>query len=371
MPLSYNVGTGVGEVTDPAVGLPMQGMAGRDQITTGVESPLYARAFVIADPESETAAGRVAIIVADIWSGTRRVKDAVLQRLAAAHRGLYADENVLLAGTHTHSAPGGYSGTLLYDFDFSRRRVRRGDGDVHRRRLRPCRRDGACQPRSRADLCQPWRGHRLWSQPLEPAYLCNPQAERDQWGADTDREMLLLKFVKLDDGGQERPVGALNWYPIHPTDRGQKNTLVTGDNKGYASSLFEQQMGHRRQPRRRRSWPRSRTPTAAMSLGTSSSATSRMGSTIAPRWRSTAASSSRSPTPVPDRERGSDRPGRASAHPRRFLQRHDSDPAELAPGRRRSGSSFAAGSSEDSVPQPRPGDRRRHHTAENITRATI
>src|SRR5205085_7140522 len=77
----------------------------------------------------------------------------------------------------------------------------------------------------------------------EPAYLCNPQAERDQWGADTDREMLLLKFVKVDGGGQERPVGALNWYPIHPTDRGQKNTLVCGDNKGYASWLFEQQMG--------------------------------------------------------------------------------------------------------------------------------
>ena len=54
--------------------------------------------------------------------------------------------------------------------------------------------------------------------------------------------MLLLKFVKLGDGGAERSVGALNWYPIHPTDRGQKNTLVTGDSKGYASSLFEQQM---------------------------------------------------------------------------------------------------------------------------------
>jgi neutral ceramidase len=55
--------------------------------------------------------------------------------------------------------------------------------------------------------------------------------------------MLLLKFVKLgEEDGAERAVGALNWYPIHPTDRGQKNTLVTGDNKGYASSLFEQQM---------------------------------------------------------------------------------------------------------------------------------
>lgn len=77
----------------------------------------------------------------------------------------------------------------------------------------------------------------------EAAYLCNPQAERDQWGADTDREMLLLKFVKLDGSGREWPVGALNGYPVHPTDRGQKNTLVCGDNKDYASSLFERQMG--------------------------------------------------------------------------------------------------------------------------------
>ena len=28
------------------------------------------------------------------------------------------------------------------------------------------------------------------------AYVRNPQAERDHWGADTDREMLLLKFVQ-------------------------------------------------------------------------------------------------------------------------------------------------------------------------------
>jgi neutral ceramidase len=239
----YNIGTGIGEVTDPAVGLPMQGMADKNQITTGVESPLYARAFVIADPESGTAHGRVAIVVADIWSGTRRVKDAVVQRLAAAHAGLYTDENVLLAGTHTHSAPGGYSGTLLYDFDFSR-------GGCDEATV-TCIADGCLRAveMAHANLA-PGRVYVNRGEVVdcgrnrsEPAYLCNPQAERDQCGADTDREMLLLKFVKVGDGGQERPVGVLNWYPIHPTDRGQKNTLVTGDNKGYASALFEQQMG--------------------------------------------------------------------------------------------------------------------------------
>jgi neutral ceramidase len=243
MPLSYNIGTGIGEVTDPAAGLPLQGMADKSQIATAVESPLYARAFVVADAPSAAAGGCVAIIVADIWAGTRRVKDAVLKRLAATHGGVYGEENVLLAGTHTHSAPGGFSGTLLYDYDFARggcdeatvtcivegcvRAIEMAHANLAPGRIYVNRGDVADCGRNRS----------------EAAYLCNPQVERDRWGADTDREMLLLKFVKEDGGGQQRPVGALNWYAIHPTDRGQKNTLVCGDNKGYASLLFEQQMG--------------------------------------------------------------------------------------------------------------------------------
>jgi len=247
VPVSYNVGTGIGEVTDPAVGLPLQGMADKNQIATGVESPLYARAFVVA--QASSAAACVALIVADIWAGTRRVKDGVLKLLAATHEGLYTEANVLLAGTHTHSAPGGFSGMLLYDFDFSRggcddatvrcivdgcvRAVEMAHSNLAPGRVYVNRGDVADCGRNRS----------------APAYLCNPQAERDRWGADTDREMLLLKFVKVDERGRERPVGALNWYAIHPTDRGQKNTLVCGDNKGYASALFEEQMdGDRRMP---------------------------------------------------------------------------------------------------------------------------
>jgi neutral ceramidase len=54
--------------------------------------------------------------------------------------------------------------------------------------------------------------------------------------------MLLLKFSKQESGGTEPPVGVISWFGIHPTDRGQKNTLVCGDNKGWASFLFESRM---------------------------------------------------------------------------------------------------------------------------------
>jgi neutral ceramidase len=242
MPVSYEIGTGIGEVTDPAVGLPLQGMVDEDQIATGVESPLYARAFVVAEQPSVADGGCVAIIVADIWAGTRRVKDGVLKRLAASHQGVYTEENVLLAGTHTHSAPGGFSGNLLYDFNFD-------IGGCDEATVE-CIVDGCVRAveMAHANLA-PGRVYVNTGEVADcgrnrsvPAYSCNPQAEREDWGADTDREMLLLKFVKVDDQGPERPVGALSWYAIHPTDRGQKNMLVCGDNKGYASSLFEQEM---------------------------------------------------------------------------------------------------------------------------------
>lgn len=242
MPPPYSIGTGIAEVTDSAVGLPMQGMADSSQITTGVESRLFARAFIAAAEGSQTAAERVAIIVADIWSCTRRVKDGVLARLASEHDDLYVEENVLIAGTHTHSAPGGYSGNLLYDYEFT-------NGGCDEATV-TCIVDGCVQAIEAAhgnlapgrifvnsgEVADCGRNR------SEAAYLCNPKDERNRWGEDTDRKMLLLKFVEVDEGGRERPVGALSWYPIHPTDRGQKNTLVTGDNKGYASSLFEQQM---------------------------------------------------------------------------------------------------------------------------------
>ena len=43
-------------------------MADSNQTSTGVDAPLYARAFTVTD---EDTGHSVAIVVADIWSGTR------------------------------------------------------------------------------------------------------------------------------------------------------------------------------------------------------------------------------------------------------------------------------------------------------------
>lgn len=239
MTSNYRVGTGIYEITDPAIGLQMQGFADNRQKTTGVESSLFSRAFIVED---QTTGMRVVIVSADIWACTNVVKQAVVNRLQLQFGTLiYTSDNVLISGTHTHSAPGGYAGYELYDltgkgFDpntfqcivsgilTSIRKAHNNLGPgkiyVNKGDIEDCGRN-----RSRA------------------AYLSNPQSERDRYpNRDTDKEMLLLKFTKLDSSGRERPIGVLTWFAIHPTDRGQNNGQVCGDSKGYASALFETSM---------------------------------------------------------------------------------------------------------------------------------
>lgn len=271
----YNIGTGIAEVTDPAIGLYMAGMADPRQITEGVESSLYARAFIVVDRESGK---RVVIVSADIWTCTQVVKTQVINRLKQSNviksGTLYNDDNVLISGTHTHSGPAGFSGNKLYDptpsplispiIDTSRgfnyhtfvcivegmvtaienahknlapgkiyintgkigeiQHVRTffGTLTIHK---------GFCGEQRSLDAFKNNKEYKDYQKKKEE------KEEPEQ----TDREMLLLKFVALDQAG-ELPIGEINWYPIHPTDRGQFNHRITGDNKGYASQLFEIKM---------------------------------------------------------------------------------------------------------------------------------
>jgi neutral ceramidase len=239
MTSNYRIGTGISEVTDETFELQMQGFADDSQKTAGVETPLFSRAFIV---EPGQGPGKPVVIVsADIWAATRIIKQEVVKRLQETFGTRYTSDNVLISGTHTHSAPGGYAGYEIYDltgegFDVynyecivsgivtSIRKAHNniGPGNIYLNRgyIEDCGRNRSLE-----------------------AYLNNPQSERDRYpNRYTDMEMLFLKFTKREIGGTERPVGVINWFGIHPTDRGQKNTQVCGDNKGYASRLFETSM---------------------------------------------------------------------------------------------------------------------------------
>ena len=247
----YDIGTGIAEVTDPALGVYMAGMSDSRQRTKGIgwysrtdgrKSKLYARAFVIADRESGK---RVAIVSADMWACTHMVKLEVVAGLQSL--GAYDFNNVLISGTHTHSGPAGFTHYKLYDpapdlID----KITRGFS-LHTFK---CITEGIITAIKNAHanlapgkiyfnedkIIKP-----CGKQRSKPAYDHNPKSERNKYGSDTDDKMLLLKFVALDKAG-ELPIGEINWYPIHPTDLGQFNYYISGDNKGYASYLFEKEM---------------------------------------------------------------------------------------------------------------------------------
>lgn len=50
--------------------------------------------------------------------------------------------------------------------------------------------------------------------------------------------MIQLQLIATDD----RPLGAINWFPVHPTSMNNTNKLVSSDNVGYAAVLFEKTM---------------------------------------------------------------------------------------------------------------------------------
>jgi neutral ceramidase len=190
---------------------------------------------VIADAAGKT---RLAIVTCDIAFPTHTLKLAVLERLRARFGDRYGHANVVLAGTHTHAAPGGFHhhlaasrlGGIFHRQCFDAlaegiaEAIRAADADLKPGRILLAQGDveGAGVNRSRV------------------AYMNNPAQERAKYQNYVDTGMTQLTFVR-DDG----PLGVLNWFAVHPTSMNYYNKLISGDNKGYAAYAMEERHGTR------------------------------------------------------------------------------------------------------------------------------
>ncbi len=231
---AFQVGSGIYDMTGPAAELGMMGYAQLDQKTAGIHQRLRSRAFVIASPCNGK---RVAFVSADAGQIFQGVKQQVVERLNARYGALYSDENVVLSATHTHSGPGGFSHYALYNLTVLGYDKQNFEAIV----------DGIVQSIVRAHTNLAAGTIRINSGDLlnasinrsPDAYLRNPSTERGQHAYDTDKKMTLLKLQGTD--GSE--VGLINWFAVHATSMGNDNKLISGDNKGYASYLFEKAKG--------------------------------------------------------------------------------------------------------------------------------
>jgi neutral ceramidase len=223
----YLVGRGIADITGESAEVELLGYGKSDQRATGIHLRLRSRAFVFVD----SATGRrILLVVNDLPMVFDSVHREVLARLAAIYGEAYTERNVTLTATHTHCAPGGYSHHLLYLLsgyhpktfaaivDGIVEAARRAHDDLAPATLRlgRGRLGDASVNRSRA------------------AFERNPPDERAFFPAGIDEQTTLLRIER-----EGRTVGAINWFATHGTSMTNRNTLISGDNKGYAAYHWE------------------------------------------------------------------------------------------------------------------------------------
>lgn len=255
----WRIGAARVDITDRRPGLGFYGFSYERQLSSGqvqlstekpaggqpaVEVPIYARAFFIEEWHAGANRPLQVIVVCDLWTCSIAVKREVLQRLNAARPEAerYTDANVLIAGTHTHGAPGGYSEYALYNLT-----VGGFKAEVFERYVAGI----VSAIRSAESAAAPGRIHVANGDVVDcgfnrsfEAYAQNPEfragAKPEEW---IDRDMLVLRFTADVDGfGRQRELGLLSWYGIHPTNLGMFNRVISGDNKGWAAWLAENEL---------------------------------------------------------------------------------------------------------------------------------
>lgn len=225
----YLVGRGMSDITGEAAEVGMMGYASTSQGTAGIHMRQRARAFIIAD---QASGKRVVFVNNDLGMVFQGVQQAVLAQLKAKYGNLYSAENVVLAATHTHGGPGGFSHYALYNFTTWGYNKRTFDAivsgivaaiDKAHRDVKP----GSIHI-GRGQLLDASNNRSL------PAFLRNPQAERAAMGNVIDPEMTVLRFKQ---GNTD--VGVLTWFATHGVSMSSHNHLITPDNKGYAQYRWE------------------------------------------------------------------------------------------------------------------------------------
>ena len=230
----YLLGVGKADITGPVVEINMMGYADPNQVGSGLRQRLYSRAFIVGDvskPED-----RFIYIVLDTQSGDTAVRYGILDALATlGHEyGIYTQKNVAIIGTHSHSGPGAWLNYLLPQITSKGFNMQSYQAIV----------DGAVLSIQRAhEGLRP--GYLSFGSAIVKdaninrslyAYLANPAKERAKYADEVDKELTLLRFK---DARSRKDMGILTWFPVHGTSMLGNNTLISGDNKGVAATMFE------------------------------------------------------------------------------------------------------------------------------------
>ena len=232
------VGTGISDITGPIAEVGMMGYGSFGQATGGLHTRLYARAFVFADA---LGGRRVAFVSADLGQLFSSVKYGVLKKLAALFGTRYDATNVMIAATHTHSGPGGYSHHVMYNLTTFGHVAQSYAAIVDGITEAIAKADSTLGPATVSVMSGEVAESTMINRSM-PAFRLNTDVVAlGPGGADAaavNREITVMQVRR-----SERPVGVIAWHAVHNTSMPNTNHLVSSDHKGYASYLFEKEFG--------------------------------------------------------------------------------------------------------------------------------
>uniref|UniRef100_A0A336ML87 Neutral ceramidase n=1 Tax=Culicoides sonorensis TaxID=179676 RepID=A0A336ML87_CULSO len=227
---SYIIGVGIADCTGDAVEVTFMGYAELNQQGQGIHLRQFARTFIVQDPATND---RVVFVSVDTGMIGHAIKREVVKKLQSKFGNIYRMENIVLSGTHTHSAPGGFLTYLLYDLP-SLGFVRETFNALI---------NGICESISRAHSQMVQGKIFIAETEVEnaninrspSAYDNNNKKERTLYTHNVDKKLVQLRFEDLDG----KNIGAFNWFAVHPVSMNKTNRLISSDNVGYASILLE------------------------------------------------------------------------------------------------------------------------------------
>ena len=234
------VGQSKVDITCYKEGVGMMGYGMYYQVVKGIKTPLYARTFVFEDAENGK---QFAMVYAEILSCSTALKRGIIKKLHEEYASLGFDyANVMISGTHTHSAPGGYFHYSIYNMSIPGFVQEVYEGLV----------EGIVK--SIVDAFEQKKDVNLYFSKgtFEPglnvafnrslkAYNKNPEVKKlknAERHLAVNRDMCLLKI----EDHNKVPVANINWFGVHTTSVGNDLFNICSDNKGYAAEQMEKEM---------------------------------------------------------------------------------------------------------------------------------
>jgi neutral ceramidase len=234
----FQIGAAKTDITAFKKGVGMLGYGLYFNTMEEVETPLYARTFVIQDTD---AGSKVCIVNCELGFITIALKKGVIKELKSRDPLCgYDDDNLMLTAQHTHSGPSGYSYYGFYNIstpgfvmEIYQKLVRSIADSIleAERSVRPghiTASAGTFEPDKEVAFN---RSIHQYNQNPE----VKEKATKETAHLAVNREMLLLKFTA--ETGEE--IGEINWFGVHSTSISNDNNKVCSDNKGYASKFTE------------------------------------------------------------------------------------------------------------------------------------